>query len=59
MIEADFINLITNAGFPIAVCVYFMWITPRIMRTIESNTQAIDRLTNMVYQMAAALKTRN
>lgn len=41
MIEAEFVNLVSNVGFPIAVALWFMYRTEKV---IKSNTVAINEL---------------
>ncbi len=44
MIEAEFIAFISNVGFPIAICTWFILRTEKV---INNNTSAMNNFTNM------------
>jgi hypothetical protein len=41
MIESEFITLVSNVGFPIAISMWFMFRTEKVIR---SNTEALDSI---------------
>ena len=41
MTEIDYVNLLTNVGFPIFVALYFMF---RLEKIIKTNTTAINKI---------------
>ena len=41
----DIITVISTVGFPIAMCIYFMF---RFEKTISENTKAVKELTIMI-----------
>ena len=45
MIEENILNVISNYGFPIFMVLWFMFRTEKI---IKSNTEATERLSDMV-----------
>jgi len=42
MMEAELVNLISNVGFPIAMCFYLML---RFEKTLKKNTDSVEELT--------------
>mgnify|MGYP004417313346 CR=1 FL=1 len=52
MIETDWLSLISNVGFPIAMVAYFIF---RMERIIKDNTLAIQQLQQIVSQMKGGL----
>lgn len=48
MFENDFVTLIAQVGFPIAVAVWFM---VKGNQTIQNNTKAINELKNVIIEL--------
>jgi len=44
----DIVNIITSVGFPIAMCLWFMWRTEKV---IKDNTKAIHDLCKRISEM--------
>lgn len=49
MVE-EYISLIAQFGFPIAMCLWFMFKTDKVITT---NTEAINRLSDMVEKLCS------
>jgi hypothetical protein len=47
MFEDMFIPIVTQVGFPIAVCFYFILKTEKVIKT---NTQALDRIREIIFK---------
>jgi len=42
MMESEIVNLVSNVGFPIAMCFYLML---RFEKTLKKNTDSVEELT--------------
>lgn len=45
MLEENLMTLISQVGFPIVVCLWFMFRTEKV---IKANTEALDKIRNFV-----------
>ena len=46
-----FTQLISNVGFPIAVCIYLAWSNENLRKCIDENTKTIESLKQMIYDL--------
>jgi len=46
-----FSQLISNVGFPIAVCIYLAWSNEKLRSTIDDNTRTIESLKDLIYSL--------
>ena len=46
-----FTQLISNVGFPIAVCCYLAWSNENLRKCIDDNTKTIESLKQMIYDL--------
>lgn len=46
-----FSQLISNVGFPIAVCCYLAWSNENLRKCIDDNTKTIESLKQMIYDL--------
>ena len=53
MIEVEFINLISNVGFPIAIAIYFIFKTEKV---INNNTQALVKVYEVIHLCPKGVK---
>jgi hypothetical protein len=46
-----FAQLISNVGFPIAVCVYLAYSNEKLRECVNENTKTIESLKQMIYDL--------
>jgi hypothetical protein len=53
MIEAELLSLVSNVGFPIAVSIYFILKTEKV---INNNTQALNKVYEVIHLCPKGVK---